>query len=137
MEENQNPKTPAEQDPLLQKLTAIEALLTAQEANQKKQLKHRKITSFLLLALVVAVAAGLFALAGILQNATQELPQLLNDTDQLVQQLNGVDFETLNRSLQSLDDGISKINFEELNASIEHLSRVTESLANITRFFGG
>ena len=120
---------------MLQKLATVETLLTQQGEAQKKLIFLRRISAALLLALVLVVAGGLFGIVHILGDVTSDLPELIGHTNELVQQLNSVDFNTLNDTLVNLDEGISNINFKELNASIEHLSEVAESLSNVTQLF--
>ncbi len=122
---------------LAKRLENIENLLVNQQKAQKKSLFYRRLSSLLLLALVVVIAVGLYSLTGTLQSATNDLPQLIQHTDELVQQVNAVDFDTLNNSLVSLDEGLAKLDFSALNNSIENLSRVTQALADVVGFFGG
>lgn len=120
---------------LLEKLNAIETLLEAQQKGQKKALFYRRLSALFSLCLVVVIAVGLVNLSSILNTATADLPSLIGNTNELVQQLNDVDFKALDNTLENLDEGVAALDFEKLNSSIENLSQVAESLANATRLF--
>lgn len=121
---------------VLTRLEHMEALLANQHNMQKKTLFHQRVSTLLLLALVVVIGVGLYHLTGTLQTAMNDLPQLIQHTDELVQQVNAVDFDTLNSSLDSLDKGLSQVDFSALNNSVENLSRVTQALSDVVGFFG-
>ena len=135
--ENMDDKALSRDAQLLEKLNAIETLLEAQRKDQKKALFYRRLSTLFSLCLVVVIAVGLVNLSSVLNTATADLPVLIGNTNELVQQLNEVDFKALDSTLENLDKGVSEIDFEQLNASIENLSKVAESLANATRLFRG
>ena len=135
MEETKN-------DQLTQKLAAMEKLLQEQLAQNKKIAKHRAIMSVLMLCMVVVFAAGLFGLNRTVSNATRELPQLIESTNQSVQQLkvtledvSSIDYATLNDAIIGLDEGVAAVDFEALNSAITDLQKATEGLAKLASIF--
>ncbi len=134
---NTETSAPTREELLMQRLENIETLLEHQQKHHKKALFHRRLGSLLLLGLVVVLGVGMYNLAGTLKTATGDLPELIQHTDELVQQVNAVDFETLNSSLSSLDKGLGKLDFTALNESIQNLAEVSQALSKVAGFFGG
>lgn len=103
---------------------------------------HTRIT-VLVLALVVVFGVGLFALNSTLSRVTQDVPKLVTEATQSLEQaqqtlteIDKVDFGAMNEAIQGIAEGVDAINFETLNNSIKDLNTVVEALSKVVRFFG-
>lgn len=140
------PATP-ENAALAQKLDTLETLLREQRDAQNKTARTKRLQSVLLAALVVVLAGGLLWLNLTVANATRELPALVETTTRTVQQtgdglqdvlaeIEKVDFEALNTAIQDLQAGIAEMDFKALSQSVEALQAAAERLRNFLDFLG-
>lgn len=112
-------------DAVLEKLDAIQKLL---EEQSKKGSRQKMLQTVLLLCMVVVLAVGLFMLNHTVNKATEGLPELIETTTRTVQE-SGEKLDTLLEDMNSVD-------FDALNQSIEDLQKAAENLQRMTSWFG-
>lgn len=120
----------------------METLLQKQLEQSQKIARHRGIMSLLMLLLVVVFGVGLFALNNTVASATEELPQLIESTNESVQQLkttlediSSLDFESINDAIKEMDEGLGAVDFEALNDAILDLQTAADGLSRLANLF--
>ena len=142
-EQNEVVKMAGEQSELLGKLESIEELLRLQTAQGKKQSRTRTAIAALMVALVLVFGVGMFALNQTVSHATQDLPELIDSTNQSMEQLeitleniSDIDFDALNETMGAVENGLGSVDFEALNSSIQDLQKIVEGMRKFVDIFG-
>lgn len=130
------------------RIDQMEQILLQTQKQNRRLMRIAFFFGLLLLVFVLIFAYGFFQLNQTVSTATEDLPELISNTNNVVEdtgkQLNtvlseieSVDFEALNDSIHQVDEGLGSIDFEKLNESIENLQSATERFSNFTNSIFG
>lgn len=128
--------------PMEQYIEQMETIITDQQKENKKLRKLQMIQSIVLLLLVTVIAVGVIyinltvqtAVAGVpnlVSVATQSVTDTTQEVHQLLEEVNAVDFEQLNRTIAEAGESLDELDIDSLNQSIRSLNQIVERLALI------